>query len=216
MVNIYGSGGGGITSDDVTASKADVLSTVNTITSDSQDEIVAGTLANIGSSEPCTQQKVIGANIHLGVSNGAHVTNAASGYPEVYIQLSSLRQLIGYTDASKVLVGTTIAGLTGTMANNGAVNKTLAINATYNIPAGYHNGSGVVKADKNYTSKAEFSHMPSVPTTTKTIQTKDVYMTGDITLKGDQNLKASNIRNGVKIFGITGQVVDYEAGMVRY
>ena len=35
MVNIYGSGGGGITSDDVTASKADVLSTVGTITSDS-------------------------------------------------------------------------------------------------------------------------------------------------------------------------------------
>ena len=35
-------------------------------------------------------------------------------------------------------------GITGTMPNRGAVNKTLALNETYTIPEGYHNGSGKV------------------------------------------------------------------------
>ena len=35
-------------------------------------------------------------------------------------------------------------GITGTMPNRGAVNKTLALNETYTIPKGYHNGSGKV------------------------------------------------------------------------
>ena len=35
-------------------------------------------------------------------------------------------------------------GITGTMPNRGAVNTTLALNETYTIPEGYHNGSGKV------------------------------------------------------------------------
>ena len=34
--------------------------------------------------------------------------------------------------------------ITGTMANNGAVTKSLAVGGSYTIPAGYHNGSGKV------------------------------------------------------------------------
>ena len=34
----------------------------------------------------------------------------------------------------------------GTMANNGAVSSTLAAGASYTVPKGYHNGSGVIKA----------------------------------------------------------------------
>ena len=144
MVNIYGSGGGGITSDDVTASRADVLSTVATITTDSGDEVVNGTLANVGATEAHKSFRKDSSNLYLGVTVGAHVTNASSGYPEVYIPLSTLRSQIGYTDAAKVLAGTTIAGLAGTIPNRGAVNATLAINGTYVIPAGYHNGAGKV------------------------------------------------------------------------
>ena len=47
--------------------------------------------------------------------------------------------------AANVLTGTTIAGTTGTMANNGAYNITPSSSAQA-IPAGYHNGSGVVSA----------------------------------------------------------------------
>ena len=35
-------------------------------------------------------------------------------------------------------------GITGTMPNRGAINKTLGLNETYTIPEGYHNGSGKV------------------------------------------------------------------------
>ena len=34
--------------------------------------------------------------------------------------------------------------ITGTMANNGAVTKSLSVGGSYTIPAGYHNGSGKV------------------------------------------------------------------------
>jgi len=37
--------------------------------------------------------------------------------------------------------------ITGTMANNGAVTKTLNAGASYTIPAGYHNGNGKVTAN---------------------------------------------------------------------
>lgn len=37
--------------------------------------------------------------------------------------------------------------LTGTMANNGAVNATLNAGQSYTVPAGYHNGSGKVTAN---------------------------------------------------------------------
>ena len=216
MVNIYGSGGGGITSDDVTASRADVLNTVATITSDSNDEVVVGTLANIGATEAHKSVRTDSSNLYLGMTVGAHVTNASSGYPEVYIPLSTLRSKIGYTDAQKVLNGTTIAGLAGTMPNRGAVNTTLAINATYTIPAGYHNGAGKVQVDKAYSTKGAFTYTPNNPTSVQTIQAAGVYMSGNITLKGNANLKSENIKQGVTIFGIKGTAVDYEAGMVRY
>lgn len=207
MVNIYGSGGGGITSDDVTASKADVLSTVKTITSDSNDELVAGTLTNVSATEKFQSSRIASNNLYLGVTNGAHITNASSGYPEVYIPLSNLRTLIGYTNAANVLTGTTIAGLAGTMPNKGAVTGTLAINKTYTIPKGYHNGQGKISVDQAYSSKTAFTYTPSSPTSVKTIQSKGVYMAGNITLKGNANLIASNIKKGVTIFGITGTYV---------
>jgi len=65
--------------------------------------------------------------LYLGVTPGAHITNTSKGYPEVYIPLSDLRSSIGYTDSSKVLKGTTIAGLEGAMVNNGGVSKTVAV-----------------------------------------------------------------------------------------
>ena len=36
---------------------------------------------------------------------------------------------------------------TGTMTNNGAVSQTLTAGQSYTIPAGYHNGNGIVSAE---------------------------------------------------------------------
>ena len=46
--------------------------------------------------------------------------------------------------AGKVIVDKDGNPLTGTMANRGAVNQSLAINGSYTIPQGYHSGSGKV------------------------------------------------------------------------
>lgn len=70
--------------------------------------------------------------------------------------------------AANVLTGTTIAGTAGTMPNQGAKTFTPST-GNQAIPAGYHNGSGIVQ--------------------------------------GDPNLISGNIKSGVSIFGISGNVV---------
>ncbi len=88
---------------------------------------------------------------------------------------------------------------TGSMANRGAVNQSLAINGSYTIPAGYHNGSGKVTQD--IPTKGAQTYTPG--TTNQTIAANQ-YLTGPQTIKGDPNLKAENIKKGVSIMGITG------------
>ena len=62
----------------------------------------------------------------------------------------------GNATANDVLAGKTFSNdndtdINGTMSNIGAINKTLALNETYTIPKGYHNGSG--KVTQNITTK---------------------------------------------------------------
>lgn len=54
--------------------------------------------------------------------------------------------------AADVLTGKTFSnaqasGINGTMPNNGAVSGTASVNQPYTIPAGYHNGNGIVRAE---------------------------------------------------------------------
>ena len=93
---------------------------------------------------------------------------------------------------------------TGTMPNRGAVNQSLAINGSYTIPAGYHNGSG--KVTQAIPTKGAQTYTPG--TTNQTIAANQ-YLTGPQTIKGDPNLKAENIKKGVSIMGITGSFEGY-------
>lgn len=68
--------------------------------------------------------------------------------PQAYQNVSSVNAAAGDVLAGKVIVDATGASVTGTMTNNGAVNKTLDAttgNQTYTVPKGYHSGSGSVK-----------------------------------------------------------------------
>ena len=61
------------------------------------------------------------------------------------------KQATGNVAVGDVLKGKTFSnssgvGLIGTMANNGAISKTLNAGQSYTVPAGYHNGSGKVTA----------------------------------------------------------------------
>ena len=66
--------------------------------------------------------------------------------PEAYQDVSSVTAAAGDVLTGKVIVLADGTVATGTMANNGAVSKTLdATTITYTIPKGYHSGTGTVK-----------------------------------------------------------------------
>ena len=63
------------------------------------------------------------------------------------------KQATGNATVAQVLSGATFSnasgvGLTGTMANKGAWNSSVGVGQSVTIPAGYHNGSGKVTANK--------------------------------------------------------------------
>lgn len=66
--------------------------------------------------------------------------------PQAYQDVSSVTAAAGDVLTGKVIVLADGTVSTGTMANNGAVSKTLdATTITYTIPNGYHSGTGTVK-----------------------------------------------------------------------
>lgn len=109
----------------------------------------------------------------------------------------------GNATASDLLSGktaTTDAGeITGTMPNRGAVSHSLAINGTYTIPEGYHNGSGQVTQSIPTKGAATIT-----PGTTNQVIAAGQYLSGPQTIVGDANLIPENIKEGVNIFGKVG------------
>lgn len=66
--------------------------------------------------------------------------------PDNYQDVSSVTATESDVLATKVFVDSEGRVKTGTMVNNGAVNKTLDISSpSYTVPAGHHNGSGTVQ-----------------------------------------------------------------------
>ena len=75
------------------------------------------------------------------------------------------------------------------------------ITATATQSAGYVN-AGSKSGTKQLTTQAAKTVTPS--TSNQTAVASGSYTTGAITVKGDSNLRASNIKNGVSIFGVYG------------
>ena len=89
-----------------------------------------------------SQQSVTADNGYYGLSG---VTVAA--IPEAYQDVSSVTATAGDVLATKTIVTSDGTVTAGTMANNGAVSKTLDTttnNQSYTVPQGYHSGSGTV------------------------------------------------------------------------
>ena len=120
---IPGSSGGGITSDDVTAGKAQVLQGYKTVTNDSDDEAIEGTIPNHGN----IVDTVSFENAHWDLK---FLARMEQGYysqngiykPCVAIPYEVLAQTIG-VDRSKMLDTLTIAGKQGQIKSIGLTNR---------------------------------------------------------------------------------------------
>ena len=129
-------GGGGVTSEDVTVTRADIPAGLTAVTSDSDDEVVTGTMTLTGN------------------SGTGDVIKGKTFYNTNYkTKLTGTLELTGNAGTGHVLSGKTFyttnpkSKQTGTMPNQGTKNASLNCGASYTIPAGYHNGSGKVTAN---------------------------------------------------------------------
>ena len=98
---------------------------------------ITGTMPNIGSESEalnCGSTHTISKGYH----DGTGVIRAAS----LASQTSATATAADILDTKTAWVSG--VKLTGSMTNNGAITQTINAGATYTIPAGYHNGNGVI------------------------------------------------------------------------
>lgn len=160
----------------VTAAAADVLA--NKIIVDASGTTVPGTMPNIGAQNKTldatanNQEVTISKGYHSGLGkvtivletktvtptkSAQDITPTAgkvlskvtvAAIPDEYQDVSGVTAAAGDVLADKVIVDANGENVTGSMVNNGAVDKTLdasASNQSYTVPSGFHNGSGKVK-----------------------------------------------------------------------
>ena len=143
-------GGGGADLDVVTAGAGEILA--GKVIVDKDGNPLTGTMPNQGAKTAalnCGGSYAIPAGYHNG--NGKVTANSLAS------------QTPGTAAAAQILSGKTAwvngVKVTGTMANNGAVAKTITPSASaqsYTVPAGYHNGSGKVSVPAVSNLKAAY------------------------------------------------------------
>lgn len=90
--------------------------------------------------------------------------------------------------------------LVGTMPDRGAVSQSLAINGTYTIPEGYHNGQG--KVTQGITTMAAQTINPTA--SKQTVQCANKYMNGNVDVNGVSNLTEANVKRNQNVGGTVG------------
>ena len=141
-------GTGGVSSDDVTAGKAQVLQGYKTVTTDSSDEVVEGTIPKRGTWS--TASEVVNASgestVHVRFEEGYY--NKDGQYkPTTKIPYAVLTNVLGI-DANKMLSNLTIAGTTGNIPIRGYHGPDSAEMWLYPTEGGY-----VVRLEEGYYHK---------------------------------------------------------------
>ena len=114
-------GAGGVTSDDVTASKAQVLQGYNTVTTDSNDEVIEGTIQDreIGNIDGIAD--IISAKrdkVSIFIPEGYYHRNNRYAKPWIWIALKELQRVIKL-DKNKILESENYLGEQGTIPIRG-------------------------------------------------------------------------------------------------
>ena len=144
-------GTGGVSSDDVTASKAQVLQGYKTVTTDSDDEIAEGTIPNRGN----VVDTVSFENAHweskfVARMEEGYYSQAGQWKPCVAIPYAVMASVAG-VDANKMLDSLTIAGVRGTVHTYGAWNAASeVVNATWENKVHVRFEEGFYPKDGNY------------------------------------------------------------------
>lgn len=79
----------------------------------SDGERVEGTMPDVQAYDPASSVVANNSAVYMRMTNGAHITNGSSGYPEVYAYRSAVAKAIELT-ADKLLRGKTVLGVKGT------------------------------------------------------------------------------------------------------
>lgn len=144
-------GTGGVSSDDVTAGKAQVLQGYKTVTTDSNDEVIEGTMVNRGNG----MDAVDFTNAHweskfVARMEEGYYSQAGQWKPYVAIPYAVMASVAG-VDANKMLDSLTIAGVRGTVHTYGAWNNALeVVNATWENKVHVRFEEGYYPKDGNY------------------------------------------------------------------
>lgn len=114
-----GGGGGSATSDDCTATKAQVLEGYKAVTSDSDDEAEEGTMPNRGNQQKATSVTTGNNNMYFRTPAGYYSATGSeeADKPEVYAPYSDVASKGGVT-ATKILAGQSALGISGTATSD--------------------------------------------------------------------------------------------------
>lgn len=103
--------------------------------------------------------------------------------------------------SENIVSGVDIFGVSGTFSGDATANASNILKGETAYVAG-QKVTGVIEKQEA---------MEIIPSVEDIVVTHGKYLSGDITVKGSENLKPENIREGIELFGITG-----EAGSVLY
>ena len=144
-------GTGGVSSDDVTAGKAQVLQGYKTVTNDSDDEVVEGTIPNRGNIvDTVSFENAHWDSKYLARMEQGFYSQNGQWKPCVAIPYEVLANVAGI-DASKMLDTLTVAGVSGAVRTYGAWNNASeVVNATWENKVHVRFEEGCYSKDGNY------------------------------------------------------------------
>lgn len=144
-------GTGGVSSDDVTAGKAQVLQGYKTVTNDSDDEVVEGTIPNRGNIvDTVSFENAHWDSKYLARMEQGFYSQNGQWKPCVAIPYEVLANVAGI-DASKMLDTLTVAGVSGAVRTYGAWNNASeVVNATWENKVHVRFEEGFYGKDGNY------------------------------------------------------------------
>ena len=193
---IPGSSGGGVNSDDVTASKAQVLQGYTALTADSDDEPVQGTMVNRGNGMDTVEfLDAYWDSKYVARMEQGFYAQAGQWKPYVAIPYAVLASGI-HIDANKMLDTLTVAGVRGTVHTYGALNTASeVVNATWENKVHVRFEEGYYHKDGNYKPAAIVPYN---------------------TLANVIGLDASKMLNSLSVLGKQGQIKTVDTAESNY